>query len=143
MNWWNKHFLHAGTNSGKLKVDSMIFGWTWSKMATAFFSSWDPKIYCILRMILWIELIFLNANSDVIIFVRLISYSLIFKCWFSTAVVLLVFLSVNLEPLTRRQPHSPDVNHSAISNLTLKWLGAWLFHNFPDQNYFKIKFRFK
>ena len=29
-------FLHACTNSGKLKVDSMIFGWAWSKMALAF-----------------------------------------------------------------------------------------------------------
>ena len=29
-----KSFLHAGTNSGKLKVDSIIFGW--SKMAMAF-----------------------------------------------------------------------------------------------------------
>ena len=26
----------AGTNSGKLKVDSMIFGWAWSKMAMEF-----------------------------------------------------------------------------------------------------------
>ena len=25
--------LHAGTNSGKLKVDSVIFGWVWSKIA--------------------------------------------------------------------------------------------------------------
>ena len=29
-------FLLAGTNSGKLKVDSIIFGWAWSKMAMAF-----------------------------------------------------------------------------------------------------------
>ena len=29
--WIKRIFLHAGTNSGKLKVDSMIFGWTWSK----------------------------------------------------------------------------------------------------------------
>ena len=28
--------LHAGTNLGKLKVDSMIFGWVWSKMAEVF-----------------------------------------------------------------------------------------------------------
>ena len=27
--------LHAGTNSGKLKVISMIFGWTWSEMGMA------------------------------------------------------------------------------------------------------------
>ena len=26
-------FLHAGTNSRKLKVDSMIFEWSWSKIA--------------------------------------------------------------------------------------------------------------
>ena len=29
-------FLHAGTNSGKPKVDAMIFGWVWSKMVMAF-----------------------------------------------------------------------------------------------------------
>ena len=29
-------FLYAGTNSGKLNVDSIIFGWVWSKMAMAF-----------------------------------------------------------------------------------------------------------
>ena len=29
-------FSHAGTNSGKLKVDSMIFVWAWSKIAEAF-----------------------------------------------------------------------------------------------------------
>ena len=36
MNRWNKLiFLHAGTNPGKLKVDSTIFGWVFSKMAMA------------------------------------------------------------------------------------------------------------
>ena len=29
-------FLHAGTNPRKVEVDSMIFGWMWSKMAVAF-----------------------------------------------------------------------------------------------------------
>ena len=29
-------FLHAGTNSGQPKGDSMIFGWEWSKMVMAF-----------------------------------------------------------------------------------------------------------
>ena len=29
-------FLHAGANSGKLKVDSVIFGWAWSRMAVVF-----------------------------------------------------------------------------------------------------------
>ena len=28
-------FLHAGANSGKLKVISMIFGWAFSKMGVA------------------------------------------------------------------------------------------------------------
>ena len=32
INW----FFYAGTNSGKLKVDSIIFGWALSKMAVAF-----------------------------------------------------------------------------------------------------------
>ena len=29
-------FLHAVTNSGKLKIDSMIFGWASSKMEVTF-----------------------------------------------------------------------------------------------------------
>ena len=29
-------FLHVVTKLGKLKVDSMIFGWMWSKMAVTF-----------------------------------------------------------------------------------------------------------
>ena len=50
-------FLHTGTNSGKQKVDLMIFGghgkkWLW------LVSLWDSKICCILKMNLWIELIF-------------------------------------------------------------------------------------
>ena len=31
-----KSFFYAGMNSGMLKVDSVIFGWAWSKMALAF-----------------------------------------------------------------------------------------------------------
>ena len=34
--WNNQIFLHAGTNSGKLKVDLVIFGWAQSKMARVF-----------------------------------------------------------------------------------------------------------
>ena len=46
-------FLHAGTNPEKLIVDSISLGrrgqkWPW------LFSSWDPKICCILRMNVWI-----------------------------------------------------------------------------------------
>ena len=33
MEWTD--FWHAGTYSGKLKVDSVIFGWAWSNMAEA------------------------------------------------------------------------------------------------------------
>ena len=37
MKRWNElFFLHAVTNSGKLKFDSMIFGWAWSKMEVPF-----------------------------------------------------------------------------------------------------------
>ena len=44
-----KSFFHAGTNSGKLKVDSIRLGgcgqkWLW------LFSSWDHNICCNLRM---------------------------------------------------------------------------------------------
>ena len=40
--WIEKIFLLAGVNSGKLKVDSMVLGWVWSKMVVTF-SSWDLK----------------------------------------------------------------------------------------------------
>ena len=33
MEWTD--FLHAGANSGKLKIDLMIFGWVFSKMGMA------------------------------------------------------------------------------------------------------------
>ena len=33
---WHAGFLHAGTDSGELKVDSIIFGCIWSKMAVVF-----------------------------------------------------------------------------------------------------------
>ena len=28
-------FLHAGINSGKLKVNLIVFGWAWSNMSVA------------------------------------------------------------------------------------------------------------
>ena len=55
-------FLRTDANSRKLKVISLIFGWAW------LFSSYDPKICCIMRMNLLIELIFLPADSEAIIF---------------------------------------------------------------------------
>ena len=54
MTWmeWDD-FLHAGANSGKLRVVSVIFRWMWSKSGVWPFSSWVPKIFW---MSLWIEL---------------------------------------------------------------------------------------
>ena len=49
-------FLHAGANSGKLKVISMILGWAWSR---------DPKTCGMIRMN-WAD--FLHIDSDVIFF---------------------------------------------------------------------------
>ena len=61
--------MHAVTNSGTLKVNPIILGrrgqkWPWP------FSSWDQKIWSILRVNIWIELIFLILTD-----IRLISYS--------------------------------------------------------------------
>ena len=61
--------------------------WQW------LFSSWDPKT-CILKMNLWIELIILMLIVMQQFLVRLISYSLTFKCWGSTGVVVLVLIGV-------------------------------------------------
>ena len=37
VNWWNELiFLHADTNLGKLNVNLIIIGWTWSEMGETF-----------------------------------------------------------------------------------------------------------
>ena len=55
MEWTD--FLHAGTNSGKLKVDSIIFVWAMSKMAVAFLKNEHMN---------WAD--HFNADSDAIVF---------------------------------------------------------------------------
>ena len=54
------------------------------------FRSWETKICSTIRMNLWIELIFWMLIVMQEFLVRLIPYSLTFKWWGSTAVVLLV-----------------------------------------------------
>ena len=81
-------FCMVVQNQEKLNVDSIIFEWTWSKIAMAFSSS-GPKICCILRVNLWIELISWMLIVMQQFLVRLISYSLTFKCCDFTEVVLL------------------------------------------------------
>ena len=56
------------------------------------FSSWDPIISCILRMNLWIELIFWMLIVMQWFLVTLLSYSLTFKNQRFTAILLLVFV---------------------------------------------------
>ena len=79
-------FLHAGTNSEK-QIDSMIFWvgvvkkWLWP------LNSRDPEICFILKINLWIE--------PILECFRLISYSLTFKIWGSTVVVLLAISQIN------------------------------------------------
>ena len=73
----------------------MIFGLAWSKMGMAVYSLWGHKIFCILRMGLWIELIFCKLTVMQLFLVRPTSYStsLTFKCH-SAAVVLAVSRAV-------------------------------------------------
>ena len=89
INW----FFHDATNSGKLKVASITFGYAWS------FSSCDCKICCILRLNWRIELIFCIMIVMQQFLIRLISYSmyLTFKCW-GLNVVVLVFLILLIIP---------------------------------------------
>ena len=58
-------FLHVGTNSGKLKVDSTILGCAWSKVAMAFLFMryWNP-LY--LKNEFMNLAAFLNADSDAV-----------------------------------------------------------------------------
>ena len=60
-----KSFFHADTNSGKVKVNSTIFGWAWSKMAIA---CMRPQYLFYLKneFMNWAD--FFNADSDAIIF---------------------------------------------------------------------------
>ena len=70
------------------KVMSMIFGRSGEKWALPL-TSLDPEICCILKMSLRIELIFLHADYDAIIFgqTNIVPYIFEFKCQ-SIAVVL-------------------------------------------------------
>ena len=63
--------------------------WQW------LFSSWDPQT-CIVKMNMWIELIILMLIVMQQFLVRLIFYSFTFKCWESTAVVILVKIAYSL-----------------------------------------------
>ena len=65
---WFFFFVHGDTNLWKLKVTSVIFGWLWWKMSVDFYSSLVWKIYCTTRMNLWTELIFLDTDSDAVVF---------------------------------------------------------------------------
>ena len=56
-------FFHAGTNSGKLKVDSMIFGQVWSKMVINFWvMRAQNQRYLKNEFMNWGD--FLTANAD-------------------------------------------------------------------------------
>ena len=87
------NFFHAGTNSAKLKVDSII----WMGVVIRPLSLVRPwsLVHETLKsavswMNLWIELIFRMLTMMQWFLVRLISYSLTFRYWRSTAIVLLV-----------------------------------------------------
>ena len=84
MNRWKKVMFSCWYKFRKAKCWFNYFGVVWSEMAMLF-SSWGPKISCTLRVNFWMLIVMQQF------LVRLISYSLIFKCWGSTAVVLLIF----------------------------------------------------
>ena len=50
--------MHAGTSSGKLKVDSVVFGWAWSKMATLYLKN---------QFMIWVD--FLNVVRDILLLI--------------------------------------------------------------------------
>ena len=77
MEW--SDFLHAGLNSGKLKVILLISEWVWSKWACRLKVT---NVCCILRMRAWTELIFCMLIVMQYFYVRptLYSISLTFKC---------------------------------------------------------------
>ena len=77
MEW--SDFLHAGLNSGKLKVILLISEWVWSKWACRLKVT---NVCCILRMRVWTELIFCMLIVMQYFYVRptLYSISLTFKC---------------------------------------------------------------
>ena len=57
--------MNAATNSGKLKVGSMIFGWAWSKIAMVLLVHETLKS-AVNEFMKWAD--FLNADSVAIIF---------------------------------------------------------------------------
>ena len=89
MDWWNKLiFLHPDKNSGKLKLDSLIFEVGVVKNDHSLLVHETLKsAYLKNEFINWAG--FLNADSDAIIFGF---YSLNFKYGGTTGVVLLVYV---------------------------------------------------
>ena len=93
INWFFVYWY----KSGKLKLIQWFLGsrvqkWSWP------FTSLDPKICHVLRINLWIKLIFWMQIVVQSFLARLISYSLTFKYGGSTAVVLLVRYSTQVFP---------------------------------------------
>ena len=121
INW----FLHADTNSGKLKVDSFIFGGPCQKWQWLFSSwPWDPKISCIVRIyeLSW----YFNADSDAAVFLVIwISYSLTFKCWGSTAVLLLVFVDFQYLKTLVWICNWVIWVYFKVLKMTLRWTFSW------------------
>ena len=60
-------FLHAGANSGKLKVDSINFVWIQSKIAMAFQLMRPQNVLYLKNEVMHLNDL-LNADSDTIIF---------------------------------------------------------------------------
>ena len=63
----NSFFLHAGRNSGKLKVDSVIFGWAWSKMAVVFYFMRPWNLLYLNKKKFMNSADFFNVDSDAIV----------------------------------------------------------------------------
>ena len=59
-------FLHVGTNSRKLKVDSMIFRWVWSNMAMVCQFMRPQNLLHLNEFMNWADI--LNVATDAIIF---------------------------------------------------------------------------
>ena len=92
--------------------------WPWP------FSSWDPKIFCILRMNLYIDIMMQYF------LVRLISFPLTFKWWGSTEVVHSVnalFSAGEIEPSSKFSKRGGLTGSHFLDGGCWERGGGWLF----------------
>ena len=128
MNWWNKLIFCVLLGiQESLKLIQWFMDRRGQKRPWPF-NSWVPKICCLLLMNLWFELTFWMLKRYHCFFVRLISYSLTFKCRGPLQLYFLFNLIYLLVKYILYCPHSEFLWSECEKIRTRKTLNTDIFH---------------